>query len=124
MRLVLLLIGCTAITDFNQFSAGDLSVPAGPRQFGESCDRNQSQPCVSGGTRMLQCLDMLGGKSVSGNICTRDCVMGPAACTDYPNATCVQIGGPLMSFCMPNCNASNPCRSGLTCCSGVCLPGC
>ncbi len=132
MRLVVLLIGCSAITDFSEFSSGDMAyAPAG---FAAPCDRNQAMPCVAGVARALQCFDELDGKVVMGNLCTRDCLV-TVGCGEYPSATCTQVGTPLQAnYCLPDCNLpSTPCRAGLTCCNdsgrvtsgaGVCKPAC
>jgi hypothetical protein len=120
-----LLVGCTAITDFNQFSAGDLAVPPQSQPFGAMCDRNQTTPCVlpTGLMRPLMCFDALDGKPVMGNICTHDCLTGTGGCDEFGNAVCAQL--PQVNYCLPKCSPSIPCRQGLTCCGdGVCKPGC
>jgi hypothetical protein len=141
LTALLVLAGCTAVTDFNQFHIGSTADLAAvdltyvPAAFSEPCDPGESTPCQPGDTvRALQCFTSLDGHPVPGSICTREC-NAIMTCAEYSNAACVMIGSAAQpSYCVPHCNLpSTPCRSGLTCCgdagpvtsgAGVCKPGC
>ena len=142
-------VGCTAVTDFDKFhiasdgggdlAAGKADLSYSPASFGQPCNPTQTTPCVPGQSapgRPLVCYQILDGHPVTGNICTRECVPGPAACTDYGSASCAMVGSTVSAtnYCVPACDLpSVPCRVGLTCCNqgsavssgaGACVPFC
>jgi hypothetical protein len=89
--------------------------------FGDPCDPAQPMPCQPGQSapnRPLTCQTQLAGHPVPGNICTRDCIIGPSACSDYGNAACAPFGLGQTNYCVPTCNVpAAPCRAGLICCA-------
>jgi hypothetical protein len=143
------LAGCTAVDDFSKFNTAPADLGAAdlaPRpdlsslpRYLDSCDTNVGCDPGAGAPfgRPLQCLSELSGSTVPGNICTRACSAGGAACSDYGlESVCgFTMGAAMMGFCLPRCTFGGaPCGHNFLCCRmgvpvmpteiGVCVPRC
>lgn len=127
--LALLLGACSGFDDFGPFRFDGGVATDGPGMdltnsspFGAACTANS---CMQYNlSRPVSCVTMMAGTNFPGGMCTRPCIPGAAACTDYPDAVCEQLNG--VDYCLPRCVGGGPaCRPGYDCCinNGKVSPG-